>query len=67
MLRTAVHEHLKSHGGVDVTKIGISVSGGDVLLWGSVATRSERQIASDVAIALAGAAHVENRIRVFAY
>jgi len=37
-LRAEIQQGLKGHGHLDATKIGIVVRGGQVLLWGSVAS-----------------------------
>ena len=53
------------HGQVDASKIGIVVRGGEILLWGSVATERERTLAGDIAIRLTGRTAVINHIQVY--
>ncbi|HEY4105844.1 MAG TPA: BON domain-containing protein [Polyangiaceae bacterium] len=64
-LRDRVHEQLKRHGQLDVTKIGIVVRKAEVLLWGSVATEFERTTAGEIAARIAGKLNVINHIHVF--
>lgn len=63
-LRDQIREQLRRHGQVDVTKIGIDVHNFRVLLWGSVASERERNVAAEVARSVAGSRHVLNRIHV---
>jgi osmotically-inducible protein OsmY len=65
MLRARVQEKMKEHGQLDVTKIGIVVREGQVLLWGSVASAHERTIAGEIAAAVADRTAVINHIQVF--
>ncbi len=53
------------HGEVDATKIGIVVRGGEVLLWGSVASEHERTLAGQIAKRLTARSSVINHIQVF--
>jgi osmotically-inducible protein OsmY len=64
-LRAEIQDKLKQHGQVDATKIGILVRDGQVLLWGSVASASERAIAGEVAALVADRTAVINHIQVF--
>jgi osmotically-inducible protein OsmY len=64
-LRDRIHDQLKRHGRVDATKIGIVVRKDQVLLWGSVATESERNTAGEIAASVAGRLNVINHIHVF--
>lgn len=64
-LRDQIREQLRRHGRVDVTKIGIDVHESQVLLWGSVASESERAVAVEVARSIAGSKNVLNRIHVY--
>jgi osmotically-inducible protein OsmY len=64
-LRARIQEKMKAHGQVDATKIGIVVRDGQVLLWGSVASRSERTIAGEIAAEVADRTAVINHIHVF--
>ena len=53
------------HAQVDATKIGVLVRGGQVLLWGSVATEHERSLAGAIASRITGRTAVINHIQVF--
>jgi len=53
------------HGEVDATKIGVVVRGGEVVLWGSVATENERTLAGRIAAHLTARSSVINHIQVF--
>jgi len=53
------------HGEVDATKIGVVVRGGEVLLWGSVASENERTLAGQIAARLTARTAVINHIQVF--
>ena len=53
------------HGEVDATKIGIVVRGGQVLLWGSVASEHERSLAGQIAGRITARSSVINHIQVF--
>jgi hypothetical protein len=57
--------HMHQHGQVDATKIGIVVRGGQVLLWGSVASEHERSLAGELASRLTGRTAVINHIQVY--
>lgn len=64
-LRTRIQEEMHYHGEVDATKIGIVVRGGEVLLWGSVASEHERTLAGQIAGRLTARTKVINQIQVF--
>jgi osmotically-inducible protein OsmY len=64
-LRKQIEDCMHQHGQVDATKIGIVVRGGQVLLWGSVASEHERSLAGDIASQLTGRTAVINHIQVF--
>ncbi len=64
-LRSRIHEQMLAHGEVDSTKIGIVVRGGEVLLWGSVASEYERSLAGQIAARLTARTSVINHIQVF--
>jgi len=53
------------HGEVDATKIGVVVRGGEVVLWGSVASEHERTLAGQIAARLTARTPVINHIQVF--
>jgi len=62
-VRNGIQEQMHRQGGVDATKIGIVVRGGQVLLWGSVASEHERTLAGQIAAQLAADRAVINHIR----
>lgn len=64
-LRRRIEEQMHRHGQVDATKIGIVVRGGQVLLWGSVASEHERSLAGEIAARITGRTAVINHIQVF--
>ncbi|MET0793837.1 MAG: BON domain-containing protein, partial [Polyangiaceae bacterium] len=64
-LRSQIQEQMHQHGQVDATKIGVVVRGGQVLLWGSVASEHERSLAGEIAGRLTGRTAVINHIQVF--
>jgi BON domain len=64
-VRAQIQEKLKTHGQVDATKIGVVVRDGQILLWGSVASASEREIAGLIAAEVADRTAVINHIQVF--
>jgi osmotically-inducible protein OsmY len=64
-LRARIQEQMHGHGGVDATKIGVVVRGGEVLLWGSVASENERTLAGQIARRLTARNSVINHIQVF--
>jgi osmotically-inducible protein OsmY len=64
-LRKRIQEGMHAHGQVDATKIGIVVRGGQVLLWGSVASEQERSWAGEIAARITGRTAVINHIQVF--
>lgn len=64
-LRARIQQALKAHGHLDATKIGVVVRGGQVLLWGSVATLSERSLAGEVTARVVDRTAVINHIQVF--
>jgi len=64
-LRNQIERQMHQHGQVDATKIGVVVRGGQVLLWGSVASEHERTLAGEIASRLTGRTAVINHIQVF--
>jgi len=64
-LRGRIQEQMHRHGEVDATKIGVVVRGGQVLLWGSVASEHERTLAGQLAARLTARSSVINHIQVF--
>jgi hypothetical protein len=59
-----VCERLTEHGDIDATDVEVGVEGGEVTLSGTVATRSQKRLAEDVADGVAGVVDVDNRLRV---
>lgn len=64
-LRDRIRERLSTHGQLDATKIGVVVRRSEVLLWGSVASDFERDLAAAIAAEVGGRLHVMNHIHVF--
>jgi osmotically-inducible protein OsmY len=64
-LRSRIQEQMRHDGEVDASKIGIVVRGGQVLLWGSVASEHERTLAGQIAGRLTARSSVINHIQVF--
>jgi osmotically-inducible protein OsmY len=64
-LRTRIQDEMHRHGEMDATKIGVVVRGGEVLLWGSVATEHERTLAGQIAARLTARTAVLNHVQVF--
>jgi len=64
-LRGQLEAHMHEHGELDATKIGVVVRAGEVLLWGSVASHHERELAGRIAAGIAGSTAVINHIQVF--
>ncbi len=64
-LRARIQEQMHRHGEVDASKIGVVVRGGQVLLWGSVASEHERTLAGEIAGRLTARTSVINHIQVF--
>jgi len=59
-----VCERLTEHGEVDASDIQVSVTSGEVMLRGTVATRAQKHLAEDIADATSGVVEVHNRLRV---
>lgn len=59
-----VCERLTQHGDVDASDIEVSVTASEVMLSGTVATRSQKRLAEDIADAVVGVTEVHNRLRV---
>ncbi len=64
-LRGRIQEQMHRQGEVDATKIGVVVRGGEVVLWGSVASEQERTLAAQIAARLTKRSAVINHIQVF--
>lgn len=59
-----VCERLTEHGDLDASDIEVGVTGGEVMLSGTVATRTQKRLAEDIADAVTGVVEVHNRLRV---
>ena len=64
-LRARIEQEMHRHGQVDASKIGIVVRGGEVLLWGSVASEHERSLAGEIAARITARTAVINHIQVY--
>ena len=64
-LRDLILTQMQRHGRVDVTAIGVLVRGGQVLLWGSVASEQARSLAGAIAAKITGRTSVINQIEVY--
>jgi len=64
-LRDRVRAELARHGQLDASKIGVVVRRNQILLWGSVASEFERDLAGEIASTVGGRLHVMNHIHVF--
>jgi len=64
-LRSRIQEEMEQHGEVDASKIGVLVRGGEVLLWGSVASERERSLAGQIAARITARTALINHIQVF--
>jgi len=64
-MRARIEQEMHQHGEVDATKIGVVVRGGQILLWGSVASEHERSLAGQIAARLTARTSVINHIQVF--
>lgn len=59
-----VNEALTHHGGVDASKIRVSVEDGEVTLEGTVSSRREKRMAENAAEDARGVRDVHNRLRI---
>ena len=59
-----VNEALTDHGGVDASKIRVSVEDGEVTLEGTVSSRREKRMAEDATESARGVRDVHNRLRI---
>ncbi|NOT74047.1 MAG: BON domain-containing protein [Cyclobacteriaceae bacterium] len=59
-----IHDRLTYDNFVDASNIEVSVKAGEVTLTGTVAERSEKRRAEDLAEQVSGVIHLENRLRV---
>jgi len=63
-IREDVSDRLTDDPWIDASEIEVSVSGSEVTLSGTVANRSDRRRAEDVAEAVSGVRYVQNNLRV---
>jgi osmotically-inducible protein OsmY len=63
-IKEDINDRLSDDSWVDASDIDVTVSGAEVTLTGTVNDRSEKRRAEDLAEAVSGVKHVENRIRV---
>lgn len=59
-----VCERLTEHGDIDARDIEVSVSEAEVTLSGTVASRTQKRLAEDVADTVSGVVEVHNRLRI---
>ncbi len=57
-------ERLTEHGDIDASDVEVAVTAAEVTLTGTVATRSQKRLAEDIADGVSGVSEVHNRIRV---
>lgn len=62
-IREDVSDRLSDDHDVDASEIDVEVSGGEVILKGSVNSRAEKRRAEDIAESVSGVKNVENRLR----
>ena len=63
-IKEDVNDRLTDHAYIDASEIEVSVSGGDVVLTGTVESRYDKRMAEDLAEDVSGVKNVENRLRV---
>jgi hypothetical protein len=59
-----VCQHLTQHGWLDARDLEVSVNNGEVTLSGTVASRSDKRLAEDMADSVRGVTDVHNRLRI---
>ena len=59
-----VNEALTHHGGIDASRVRVSVEDGEVTLEGTVSSRREKRMAEDAAEGARGVRDVHNRLRI---
>jgi osmotically-inducible protein OsmY len=59
-----VCDRLTEDGDLDAREIEVSVTAGEVMLAGTVATRAQKRLAEDIVEGVMGVAEVHNRLRV---
>jgi osmotically-inducible protein OsmY len=63
-IKEDINDRLTDYDYIDATNINVEVSGGEVVLSGTVDSRYEKRLAEDIAEDCSGVRNVENRIRV---
>jgi osmotically-inducible protein OsmY len=63
-IREDINDRLSDSDDIDATEIELTVQNGEVTLTGTVAYRTEKRIAEDIADSVSGVKNVENRIRL---
>jgi osmotically-inducible protein OsmY len=63
-IREDVNDNLTQDWGVDASNVTVTVSNGEVILDGTVATRLQKRRAEDCAEDVSGVKHVQNNLRV---
>jgi BON domain len=63
-IREDVCERFAEHGQLDPSDVEVAVRGGEVLLTGSVATRTQKRLAEDIADRVFGVVEVQNHLHV---
>jgi hypothetical protein len=63
-IREDVCERFAQHGQLDPSDVEVAVRDGEVLLTGSVATRSQKRLAEDIADRVFGVVEVQNHLHV---
>ena len=63
-IKEDINDRLTDHYVIDASDIDVEVTGGEVVLTGTVDSRYEKRLAEDIAEAVSGVHNVENRIRV---
>lgn len=63
-IREDVNDRLSDDPMLDASDVEVTVSGGEVTLGGTVATRQDKRRAEDLAEAVSGVTHLQNNLRV---
>jgi len=63
-IKEDINDDLTDSWSLDASNIEVEVSGGDVILTGTVDSRYEKRLAEDIAEDVSGVKNVENRLRV---